>query len=84
MLTRTKEEFTLRKRRTNGIKKERLERRRVSVSSVRERSGQKESNGERPKVKREPDTGPVLCYSQRHHPTPLQLLKISLNLGPPG
>lgn len=22
------------------------------------------------KVKPEPETGPVLCYSQRHHPTP--------------
>lgn len=72
---------------TNGKKTERLERRRVSMSSVRERRGQKERNGERQKVEPEPETGPVLCYRQRHHPTPLQLLKllkISVSQGSPG
>lgn len=69
MLTQTEEESTLRKKESNGKKTERLERRRVSMSSVRERRGQKERNGERQKVKQEPETGSVLCYSQRHHPT---------------
>ncbi|KAK1880016.1 CBL-interacting protein kinase 28 [Dissostichus eleginoides] len=74
----------LEKERDKWKKTERLERRRVSMSLVRERRGQKERNGERQKVKTEPETGPVLCYSQRHHQTPLQLLKISLSQGFPG
>lgn len=67
-------------------KRERLEIR-SSMSTVRERKGQKERNGEREKVKLEPEAEPVLCYSQRHHPAPLQLLQlleISMNQGLPG
>ncbi|CAL8302056.1 unnamed protein product [Arctogadus glacialis] len=55
------------------------------MSSVREKRGQKERNGERQKVKPDPETRPVLCLSQRHHPAPLlKLLKIYVSQGPPG
>lgn len=46
---------------------QRLERRRVSMSPAIKRRGQKERNGDRQKDEPEPETGPVLCFRQRHH-----------------
>ena len=51
-------------------KRQRLERRKVSMSSVREKRGQKERNGERQKVK--PETRPVLLQSETPPSSPAE------------